>query len=73
MAEVLFLGLTQSKPYRLQNELYRSQSAPYFSHTCNYSYRGKRVQDNLCKTRPQKDHKSVPHREISVQLPYTAY
>lgn len=40
MAEVLFLGM--------------SQSAPYFSHTCNYSYRGKRVQDNLCKTRPPK-------------------
>lgn len=62
MAEVLFLGM--------------SQSAPYFSHTCNYSYRGKRVQDNLCKTRPpppKKDHKSVPHRTKSVQLPYTAY
>lgn len=60
MAEVLFLGM--------------SQSAPYFSHTCNYSHRGKRVQDNLCKTRPpKKDHKSVPHRTKSVQLPYTAY
>lgn len=61
MAEVLFLGM--------------SQSAPYFSHTCNYSYRGKRVQDNLCKTRPpkKKDHKSVSHRTKSVQLPYTAY
>lgn len=56
MAEVLFLGM--------------SQSAPYFSHTCNYSYRGKRGQDNLCKTRPPK---SVPHRTKSVQLPYTAY
>lgn len=40
MAEVLFLGM--------------SQSAPYFSHTCNHSYRGKRGQDNLCKTRPPK-------------------
>lgn len=62
MTEVLFLGM--------------SQSAPYFSHTCNYSYRGKRVQDNLCKTPPppkKKDHKSVTHRTKSVQLPYTAY
>lgn len=45
MAEVLFLGM--------------SQSAPYFSHTCNYSYRGKRVQDNLCKTRPKMAKKGV--------------
>lgn len=43
------------------------QSAPYFSHTCNYSYRGKRVQDNICKTRPPPPKKKTTKAYHTVQ------